>query len=208
MHFACTQENLLPRSADRLPSVGEERQPSGLGQCPHQDGKPGARLSATKPDRGSRPRVAEAEGEYSVPAKLFDYVPCLLNGKVSCSEGRRFRGAGDQETVLRGMPASEFPVPLSSRSRRASLISFRRRFPPHGVAGGLRRRDVGNSVPEFGRAACFFGGIAGRKLATSPRRMPIARSSVAYGGSTAEGAPSFRAKASPRRRVRRGLMTR
>src|SRR5207249_320756 len=53
----------------------------------------------------------ESEGEYSVPAKLFqDYVSLLPSGKIELKlkdEGLEIRAQG-QETIIKGMPASEF----------------------------------------------------------------------------------------------------
>lgn len=55
----------------------------------------------------------EAEGEYTVPAKLLsDYVSLLPQGKVDLElvdEGLRITAEG-QETVMRGLAAAEFPL--------------------------------------------------------------------------------------------------
>lgn len=55
----------------------------------------------------------DVEGEYSVPAKLLqDYVALLPSGKVDLElkeEGLEVR-SNEQETIIRGLPASEFPL--------------------------------------------------------------------------------------------------
>ncbi len=69
----------------------------------------------------------EVEGEYTVPAKLFlDYVGLLPSGKVELTlteEGLEV-SSGSQETILKGMPASEFPLlPQVVRDRECTLSS-------------------------------------------------------------------------------------
>lgn len=116
MNFACTQENL----AQGLSMVGHV---SGknvnlpiLGNVLLKTENGGLKLSSTNLEiavscviRGK----VEKDGEYSVPAKLLlDYVSLLPSGKVELElneDGLEIR-TNDQETVMRGMPASEFPL--------------------------------------------------------------------------------------------------
>jgi DNA polymerase-3 subunit beta len=104
----------------------------------------------------------EQEGEYSVPAKLFlDYVSLLPSGKVELvltEDGLEVR-SGEQETVLKGMAAGEFPVLPKLTTAQ-----------PYEISATDLKRAIGQvafsvstseSRPELMGVACFFGGPAG-----------------------------------------------
>lgn len=104
----------------------------------------------------------DAEGEYSVPAKLFlDYVSLLPSGKVELAltdEGLEVR-SGEQETVLKGLAATEFPVLpkiASAGAYELSLADLKRAISQ--VAFAV---STSESRPELMGVACFFGGPAG-----------------------------------------------
>lgn len=132
----------------------------------------------------------EVEGEYSVPAKLFlDYVSLLPSGKVELvlqEDGLEVR-SGEQETVLKGMPASEFPLlPKLAKGQGFELKAVDLKRALGQVAFAV---SVSESRPELMGVACYFGGIAGQGkvafAATDSYR--LAERLMTYGGSTAEG---------------------
>lgn len=104
----------------------------------------------------------EAEGEYSVPAKLFqDYVSLLPSGKVELvltDEGLEVR-SGEQETVLKGMAAAEFPVlPKIQRPQAYEVNALDLKRVIGQVAFAVSSSE---SRPELTGVACFFGGAIG-----------------------------------------------
>jgi DNA polymerase-3 subunit beta len=201
MHFACTQENLLHGLQIVSHLSGKNANLPVLGNVLIKTEAGALRLSATNLEIAASCLVrgkVEAEGEYSVPAKLFlDYVSLLPNGKVELllkEEGLEVR-AGDQETVLRGMPASEFPVLPKLAKPEGFLISsadFRRMVSQVAFAVATSEQR-----PELMGVACFFGGIAGQGKAAfaATDAYRLAERVVAYGGSTAEGRYVVPAKA-------------
>ncbi len=140
----------------------------------------------------------EAEGEYSVPSKLFlDYVSLLPSGKVELvlgEEGLEIR-SGEQETVLRGMLASEFPLlPKLAKGQGFSLKAQDFKRAVSQVAFAV---STSESRPELMGVACYFGGVAGlgkvAMVATDSYR--LAERTIGYAGSTAEGKYIVPAKA-------------
>ena len=104
----------------------------------------------------------EVEGEYSVPAKLFlDYVSLLPSGKVELvlsEEGLEVR-SGEQETVLKGMSASEFPISpklVVSQPYEVSATNLKRAISQVAFAVSTSENRL-----ELMGVACFFGGVAG-----------------------------------------------
>lgn len=99
----------------------------------------------------------EAEGEYSVPAKLFqDYVALLPAGKVELilkEEGLEVR-AGEQETVLKGMAATEFPLlPRLARDGGYQLPAAEAK---RAISQVVFAVSASESRPELSGVACFF----------------------------------------------------
>jgi DNA polymerase-3 subunit beta len=168
MNFACTQENLIQGLTLVSHVAGKNPNLPVLGNVLLKTDAGSLRLSTTNLDMAVNCTVrgkVEAEGEYTVPAKLFlDYVSLLPTGKVELilkEEGLEVR-SGEQETVLRGVSAGEFPL-----------------LPRLATEGGYRlqvadaRRAIGQVViavstsesrPELAGVACFFGGPAGNGL--------------------------------------------
>ena len=116
MHFACTQENLAQGLSMVSHVAGKNVNLPVLGNVLLKTEAGSLKLSTTNLEMAVNCSVrgkVGAEGEYSVPAKLFqDYVALLPAGKVELilkDEGLEVR-AGEQETVLKGMPATEFPL--------------------------------------------------------------------------------------------------
>lgn len=101
----------------------------------------------------------DRDGEYTVPAKLFlDYITLLPSGKVEIElveDGLEVR-SGVQETILKGLPASEFPllpqitqdreyvIPADDLKRAISRVAF--------------AASASESRPELTGVACQFAG--------------------------------------------------
>ncbi len=116
-------------------------------------------LSVTTTVRGK----TDGEGEYTVPAKLFlDYVSLLPQGKVELElgdEGLKVTAEG-QETVMRGTPASEFPlIPKVAKTKGVSFPAEELRKAISQVAFAV---SASESRPELSGVACFFGGKSGK----------------------------------------------
>ncbi len=116
MTFACTQENLL-QGLQMVSHVGTKNVNLPILSNVLLKTEAGSlKLSATNLEMAVNCTVrgrVDREGEYSVPAKLFlDYVSLLPSGKIELElkeEGLEVRST-EQETVLRGAAASEFPL--------------------------------------------------------------------------------------------------
>lgn len=194
MNFACTQENLVQGLSMVGHVTGKNVNLPVLGNVLLQAGNGGLKLSSTNLEvavscvvRGK----VEAEGEYSVPAKLFlDYVSLLPSGKVEIAlkeDGLEIR-SNDQETVMKGMPAGEFPLLPKLAKDDGYRLS----------AGELKRAlgqvtfatSTSESRPELTGVACFFGpGDGGMQLtfaATDSYRLAERKVPIA-GGSAKEG---------------------
>ncbi len=109
----------------------------------------------------------EREGEYSVPAKLLqDYVSLLPSGKVELElkeEGLEIR-SNEQETMMKGMPASEFPLlPKLTKDEgyRLSTLELKR-----ALSQVVFATSTSESRPELTGVACFFGMKDGKAQAT------------------------------------------
>ncbi len=193
MKFACTQENLLQGLNLVSHITGKNVNLPVLGNVLLKTEGGSLRLSTTNLELAINNVVrgkVEIDGEYSVPAKLFlDYVTLLPSGKVELTlidEGLEVRST-EQETVFKGMLASEFPV----------LPKLVIRQPYELKAEDLRRTigqvafAVGTSEtrPELMGVACFFGGLAGSGnlacVATDSYRLAERR--IPVSGNTGEG---------------------
>lgn len=190
MRFACTQENLiqglqmvghLSGKNANLPVLGNVllKTESGL-----------LKLSATNLEMAVHCTVrgkVEADGEYSVPAKLFlDFVSLLPTGKIELAltdEGLEVR-AGEQETVLKGMPASEFP--LLPRLSKEAGIQMNAMDLKRALGQVVFAVSPSQSRPELGGVACFSGDPvpAGKMAMVATDSYRLAERMVAYTGAS------------------------
>lgn len=190
MRFACTQENLiqglqmvghLSGKNANLPVLGNVllKTESGL-----------LKLSATNLEMAVHCTVrgkVEADGEYSVPAKLFlDFVSLLPTGKIELAltdEGLEVR-AGDQETVLKGMPASEFP--LLPRLSKEAGIQMNAMDLKRALGQVVFAVSPSQSRPELGGVACFAGEAvpAGKMAMVATDSYRLAERMVSYTGAS------------------------
>jgi DNA polymerase-3 subunit beta len=165
MHFACTQENLIQGLTMVGHVAGKNVNLPVLGNVLLKTDAGSLRMSTTNLELAVNCTVrgrVEQEGEYSVPAKLFlDYVSLLPSGKVELvltEEGLEVR-SGEQETVLKGMLANEFPVlPKIVRPQPYEVNAVDLKRVINQVAFAVSSSE---SRPELTGVACFFGGIAG-----------------------------------------------
>jgi DNA polymerase III subunit beta len=165
MHFACTQENLIQGLNMVSHISGKNVNLPVLGNVLLKTEAGSLKLSTTNLEMAVNCLVrgkVEVEGEYSVPAKLFlDYVSLLPSGKVELvlkEEGLEVR-SGEQETVLKGMLASEFPLLPKLTKNQGYLLTvsdFKR-----AVSQVAFAVSTSESRPELMGVACFFGGHVG-----------------------------------------------
>ncbi len=166
MKFACTQENLIQGLNAVSHVTGKNVNLPVLGNVLLKTEGGNMKLSATNLELAVSTMVrgkTEAEGEYTVPAKLFmDYIGLLPQGKVDLEltdEGLRVTAEG-QETMVRGMAASEFPlIPKLAKTKGVSFKAEELRRAVGQVAFAVSGSD---SRPELSGVACFFGGKAGK----------------------------------------------
>ena len=124
MKFACTQENLIQGLNVVSHITGKSINLPVLGNVLLKTEGGNLKLSATNLEMAVSTLVrgkTDGEGEYTVPAKLFlDFVSLLPQGKVELelnNEGLKVTAEG-QETVIRGLSASEFPlIPKLAKSK-------------------------------------------------------------------------------------------
>lgn len=165
MHFACTQENLIQALTIVCHVAGKNINLPILGNILLKTEVGSLKLSSTNLEMAIncvlRGKV-EMEGEYSVPAKLFlDYVSLLPSGKVELvlkDEGLEVR-SGEQETVLKGMAASEFP--LLPKVVQKNTYKLRAGDLKKSIDQVVFAASTSESRPELGGVACFFGGQSG-----------------------------------------------
>ncbi len=165
MKFACTQENLIQGLTIVSHITGKSLNLPILGNVLLKAENGTLKLSATNLELAVSTSIrgmSEKDGEYTVPAKLFmDFVSLLPQGKVDVElveEGLKITAAG-QETVIRGLPAQEFP--LIPKLTKTSGVKFK--------VGDLRRMisqvafsvSTSESRPELSGVACLFGGALG-----------------------------------------------
>ncbi|MBU1919196.1 DNA polymerase III subunit beta, partial [bacterium] len=160
MRFACTQENLLQGLNTVGHITGKNINLPVLGNVLLKTENGGLKLSTTNLEIAINCLVRgknEAEGEYSVPAKLLtDYISLLPAGKVELElteDGLEIR-SNDKETILKGLPASEFPLLPKLAKDEGYLMQ----------AADVKRAlgqvtfaaSVSESRPELSGVACFF----------------------------------------------------
>lgn len=160
MIFACTQENLLQGLSLVSHIAGKSPNLPILGNVLMrvQDGT--LILSTTNLEMAVsaivRGRV-DTPGEYTIPAKLFqDYVSLLSSGKVEMSlteEGLRIQ-ADDKTTVIKGMPASEFP--LLPKLARDGAYRFQADVLKRAIQQVAFAVSGSESRPELSGVSCVF----------------------------------------------------
>lgn len=166
MKFACTQENLIQGLNAVGHVTGKNPNLPVLGNVLLKTDGGNLRLSATNLEMAVSTVVrgkTEAEGEYTVPAKLFlDYVALLPQGKVELElieEGLKVTAEG-QDTVMRGTPASEFPlIPKLAKTKGMKMKAEDVR---RAIAQCVFAASSSESRPELSGVACFFGGKIGK----------------------------------------------
>lgn len=160
MKFACTQENLIQGLNMAGHVAGKNANLPVLGNILLKTEAGSLKLSATNLEMAVNCTVrgkVEADGEYSVPAKLFmDYVSLLSAGKVELvltEEGLEVK-SGEQETVLKGIPANEFPLlPKLAKDHGYSLPSNDLKRALSQIVFAV---SSSQSRPELTGVACFF----------------------------------------------------
>jgi DNA polymerase-3 subunit beta len=170
MKFACTQENLIQGLTIVSHITGKNVNLPILGNVLLKTEHGSLRLSATNLEIAVNCLVrgkVEQEGEYSVPAKLLlDYASLLPSGKVELTltdDGLEI-GSNGQETVMKGMPASEFPLlPKLTKGEgyRMTSADLKRALGQVTFAS-----STSESRPELMGVACFFRQAGGKSEAT------------------------------------------
>jgi DNA polymerase-3 subunit beta len=186
MHFACTQENLIQGLNMVGHIAGKNVNLPVLGNVLLKTEAGALKLSATNLEMAINCTVRgkiEVEGEYSVPAKLFlDYVALLPTGKVELlltEEGMEIR-SGEQETVIRGLPASEFPLlPKLAKDGGVTLPALELK---HALSQVVFAVSVSQSRPELTGVSCSLEGGTAVLAATDSYR--LAERSLRYTGSS------------------------
>lgn len=160
MKFSCTQENLTQGLSLVGHITGKNINLPVLGNVLIKAEKGGIQLNTTNLEisiccmiRGK----VDVEGEYSVPSKVFmDFVGLLPAGKVEFElkdEGLEVR-SNDQETVLRGMPASEFP--LLPKLTKNHTLQMKASDLKTAIGRVVFAVSFSESRPELSGVACFF----------------------------------------------------
>lgn len=188
MHFACTQENLAQGLTMVGHVAGKNVNLPVLGNVLLKTEAGSLKLSTTNLEMAVNCNVrgkVEAEGEYSVPAKLFlDYVSLLPSGKVELvlkEEGLEIK-SGEQETVLKGVPASEFPLlPKLAKNGTVEIPATDLKRAIGQVAFAV---STSESRPELSGVACFFTpeGAGGRVAFVATDSYRLAERTVSYTG--------------------------
>ncbi|MBU1349229.1 DNA polymerase III subunit beta [Patescibacteria group bacterium] len=161
MKFTCTQENLIQGLTMVSHVTGKNVNLPILGNALLKTENGNLKLSSTNLEIAVSCLVrgkVDQEGEYSIPAKLLmDYVSLLPSGKVELTlteEGLEI-GSNGQETIIKGMPANEFPLlPKLSKGE-----GYRLSAPELKLALGqvTFAASTSESRPELMGVACFFG---------------------------------------------------
>ncbi len=162
MHFVCTQENLIQGLNMVGHVAGKNVNLPVLGNVLLKTENGALKLSSTNLEIAVSCLVrgkVEVEGEYSVPAKLFlDYVSLLPSGKVELvltEDGLEVK-SGDQETVLKGISAAEFP--LLPKLTKDGGYSFSALDLKRALSQVVFAVSTSQSRPELMGVACFMDG--------------------------------------------------
>ena len=160
MKFSCTQENLIQGLSLVGHITGKNINLPVLGNVLIKAEKGAIQLHTTNLEMSISCAVrgkVDIEGEYSVPAKIFlDYISLLPSGKVEFElvEGGLEARSNEQETTLRGMPASEFPLlPNLSKNHTFKLKAEDMR---RAISRVVFAVSMSESRPELSGVACFF----------------------------------------------------
>lgn len=169
MKFVCTQENLSQGLTIVSHVTGKSINLPILGNVLLQTEGGNLKLSATNLELAVSTLIrgkVEGEGEYTVPAKLFqDYISLLPQGKVELEcieEGLRITASG-QETIIRGMSGQEFP--LIPKLAKSNGVSFKASDVKRMISQVAFSVSLSESRPELCGIACFFGGSVGNGMA-------------------------------------------
>lgn len=160
MQFSCTQENLVQGLSIVSHVTSKNINLPVLGNVLIKAEKGGIHFHSTNLEISIsctvRGRV-DTEGEYSVPAKLlFDYIALLPSGKVEFElkdSGLEIKSNG-QETVFRGMSASEFP--LLPKLTKNTTYQLKASDVRQAISQVVFAASVSESRPELSGVACFF----------------------------------------------------
>lgn len=194
MFVACTQENLLQGLMLVSHTAGKNVNLPILSNVLLKTEGGSLRLSCTNLEIAVSTLVrgkVDVEGEYTVPAKLFqDCVALLPSGKVE------LRVKDDVLEVLadgnlssfKGMPASEFPlIPKLTKEQGYLISGVELRQAINQVVFSV---SVSDSRPELSGTACFFHGPAGQDrmilAATDSYRLSERAVALVAGGSGKE----------------------
>ncbi|HWQ99973.1 MAG TPA: DNA polymerase III subunit beta [Candidatus Methylomirabilis sp.] len=169
MKFACTQENLIQGLTVVSHVTGKSINLPVLGNVLLKADGGNLKLSATNLEMAVSTTVrgkTDSEGEYTVPAKLFlDFVALLPQGKVELElndEGLKVM-AESQETVIRGLPANEFP--LIPKLAKAKGVTFNVEDLKRAIGQTVFAVSTSESRPELSGVAVFIGGKSGKEKA-------------------------------------------
>ncbi len=169
MKFACTQENLIQGLTLVSHVTGKNVHLPILSNVLLKTEAGSLKISATNLEIAINATVrgkVEVEGEYSVPAKLFlDYVSLIPSGKVELivtDEGLEVK-AGEQETILKGMSASEFPLLPKLAKDIGYQLSFE--LIRKALSQVVFAVSTSQSRPELSGVYCYFGNIYGQNQA-------------------------------------------
>jgi len=194
MIFACTQENLLQGLSLVSHVAGKSANLPILGNVLMKTEGGNLKISTTNLEMAVSALVrgrVEAEGEYTVPVKLFqDYIGLLPDGKVELAvkdEGLEIKADG-QVTVIKGMPASEFP--LIPKLTKDAGYKMKAQALREGIEQAVFAVSTSESRPELAGVACFFHGQAGQDrlvmAATDSYRLAERAVALLPGGSAGE----------------------
>ncbi len=160
MQFSCTQENLLQGLSVVAHITGKNINLPVLGNVLIRADKGIIQLHTTNLEISISCQVrgrVEADGEYSVPAKvLLDFISLLPSGKVSFllkDDGLEIC-SNEHETLVRGMPASEFP--LLPQLQKDASFHLKTEELKRAIGRVAFAVSPSESRPELSGVACFF----------------------------------------------------
>ncbi|MDO8583675.1 MAG: DNA polymerase III subunit beta [bacterium] len=194
MIFACTQENLLQGLSLVSHIAGKNPNLPILSNVLMKTENGSLKISTTNLEMAVSALVrgrVEAEGEYTVPAKLLqDYVSLLSDGKVELAvkdDVLEVRADG-KATSIKGMPAAEFPlIPKLTKDAGYKLNAQKL---GEAIQHAVFAVSTSESRPELSGVACFFHGQAGTDhlvmAATDSYRLAERSTALVAGGSPTE----------------------
>jgi DNA polymerase III subunit beta len=189
MKFSCTQENLLQGLSMVSHITGKNINLPVLGNVLIKAEKTGIQLHTTNLEISVNCQIrgkVDEDGEYSVPAKVFaDFVNLLPSGKVEFvlkDEGLEVCSS-DQETVMRGMLASEFP--LLPKLQKNHTFTLKAADVKKAISRVVFSVSMSESRPELSGVACFFNnqGTEGRVALVATDSYRLAEHTIGSGDS-------------------------